>query len=282
MTESDSGTSSDRQVVLVAVSYFGSSVVRRFVDSLVAQTTANWQLHLVDNSCDADEGERLKVSAGSDPRVHVHFADDNLGYFGGASWLLGRVAVRSTWLAVCNVDIELADTDFVERLLGLDTPAGIIAPRITGLPSSRELNPFMTERPSVAWLKRRRRIFSKAITAQGYGVSASIVARLRPRSGRFTQDRCEIYAPHGSFILFEGASVETQGLPPHPVFMFGEEISVGEFAHKHSVTVLYEPALRVNHYEHQSTGSWRSKRMLEAQRDATAYAWRLVALDSEF
>ncbi len=63
-----------------------------------------------------------------------------------------------------------------------------------------------------------------------------------------------IYAPHGAFLIFSRKYFEAGGFLDDQLFLFGEEISVGEICRNLGLAVFYDPSLSVIHNEHQSTG----------------------------
>lgn len=253
---------------LIAVNYGGSSQIGPLLDSLSAQSPADWRLTIVDNSESADELTALRALTGDD-RAEVIAAPRNLGYLGAAYWLAVRYPVAATWTAVCNVDLEL-DADFCATLGALEAPPTVVAPHIVALPSGRAQNPFMLERPTGRHMLVRRLALSNRLTA----ALAKRRAATRPLATSSLIAR-PIYAPHGAFMLFHRRFFESGGSLHHPTFLFNEEITVAETARRLQLSVGFEPSLRVVHREHQATGAG-SSRIFTAQRESSAYAHRLI------
>jgi GT2 family glycosyltransferase len=229
---------------------------------------------VLDNSESADEVARLRALAAGDPRVTVVVTPRNLGYYGAAQWWVEREPMTATWRAVCNTDVWLSTDCFLRRLSQLQSPPEIVAPDIVALPGRRAQNPFMVRRPSARRMLLRR----LALSHRGSAWLARRIALgqqyLRRRDDTKTSQ--EIYAPHGSFILFHREFFERGGSLRHPPFLFGEEITVAERARELGQRVGFRPDLTVAHLEHQATGK-RPAAMFRAQREAAAYAHRLVA-----
>src|SRR5690349_11345707 len=93
-------------VEFVAVNYFGSSALRPFLDSLIAQDSDSWRLDLLDNSNDSAEFHRLEERTRGSARIQVHRTPGNLGYFGAVRWWLEhRSGPPAKWTVVSNVDV---------------------------------------------------------------------------------------------------------------------------------------------------------------------------------
>jgi GT2 family glycosyltransferase len=71
---------------------------------------------------------------------------------------------------------------------------------------------------------------------------------------RRAKSLCQIYAPHGAFIIFSRQYFLRGGSFKHPSFLYGEEITVAENCKKFGFQVLYDPGFRVLHFEHGSHG----------------------------
>jgi GT2 family glycosyltransferase len=257
---------------VLAVNYFGSATVARLVASLAAQNDGAWELVVIDNSESVAETERLQAICSSDERIQVRVAPANLGYFGGAEWERLAYGQTATWTAVCNSDLYLADATFVASLRAQGNGAAILAPDITAIPSGRKQNPYMLSRPRASRMRLRRLMLSYRIPAR----LAILAARSRKGgSVDASPERREIYAPHGSFMLFHHSYFEVGGSFRHEPFLFAEEITVAEQCRAMGLSVFYEPALRVLHEEHQATGI-KSGRLFEFQRTASVFADRLI------
>ncbi|MEO3816056.1 glycosyltransferase [Plantactinospora sp. B24E8] len=268
-------------VHVVAVNYFGATALDGYLRSLLAQDCTNWRMTVVDNSDDTHELTKLHEVTRDHPRVSVRAAPGNLGYFGGARWLLDQTPETAIWTVVSNVDVRLADPTFLTRLLTLDGRTPVVAPSVVGVPAGREQNPHLTTRPTVRQMRRLRTKLAHPLTAQASLLADRVRTRVRPRRSPGTSDRASharlIYAPHGSFIALHQRYFTAGGSLRHRPFLFGEEITVAEHCHRLGLPVLFEPALRVTHVEHQATGLLRSWRVLRAQVEAARYCHDIIA-----
>ncbi len=263
-------------VQIVAVNYYGSRALGTLVKSLQCQDDGAWRLMVVDNSCDRAERDRLEHVASIDSRVTIHTAPDNLGYFGGAHWLISNTSTgRPTWVVVCNVDLRLEPT-FIRNLRARTPTHPVLAPAVVAMPRNRALNPYMVARPTVRAMRIRRLAFSTRPLAAAYMLMGLVKSQLRRRPATMSIST-PIYAPHGSIIVFHQSYFDAGGSLDHPVWLYAEELTVAERCRQLGLTVMYEPRLQAIHDEHQATGGiWKSRRLAAAQRDATRYGLQLI------
>lgn len=262
-------------VHFIAVNYRSADAFRRFADSLTAQGAGNWRLTVADNSVDAAETGRLRAVAETDERIDVWPMVGNIGYFGAAEHVRTRYPDRPLWTVVSNVDIRL-DPSFVTTILRAKADTPVIAPAITAMPSGRPQNPYMRSRPSTRAMLARRLAFSTRLSTAAYTVAGLAKARLRARPEESRP--VPLYAPHGAIIAFHRAYFAAGGSLYHPIWLFAEELTVAEQCRRRGLAVRYEPALRVLHDEHQSTGRLlRARPIWQAQRDAARYGYRLIS-----
>lgn len=269
------------KVHFIAVNYRSSDAVATFVRSLLYQDCDAWMLTLVDNSEDQEELVRLDRIAAVSDHIDVRPAPGNLGYFRAAQWIAsGMSDGRPLWTVVSNVDLRLAERTFVRRLLQENSAAAVLAPSVVSMPGGAHQNPFMEKRPTLRWMHRRKLAFANPLSGQLYGLGSWTRSRLRyAGSGGAgpTGGRRDIYAPHGSFVALHRRFFDAGATLEHPVFLFNEEITVGEQCRLLRLPVVFEPSLHVIHEAHRSTGVLRNRRILRAQSEAAAYGYRLIA-----
>jgi GT2 family glycosyltransferase len=82
-----------------------------------------------------------------------------------------------------------------------------------------------------------------------------------------------IYAAHGAFMIFSRHYFESGGFLDSNLFLYGEEISVGEICAALGLSVVFNPRLVVLHNEHLSTGS----RLTRSSYENLKYAIRYIA-----
>lgn len=219
-----------KKYLLICVTYHSDNELHAFVESV------------------RHAAERVKGKI----QVDVEIADngqENLGYLGGALPIYNAKAQGYDFVSISNVDLELAP-DFFEQLLKTDTShTGWLAPDIYTDKINRHENPFMLSRPT------KRNFFIWDII-----YSSTLIYRLYHRLYLLKSKKtkiypaCEIYAGHGSFMLFTKAFVQANQEIQFPGFMYGEEIYLAERTRSAGLKVQYTPALRIANVGNISTG----------------------------
>jgi GT2 family glycosyltransferase len=259
----------------IAINYFGSAHVENLVESFRGQNHDGWRLTIVDNSRSATELALLKDVGSTDSRVDVLACPENLGYFGGAHWVTqnpGSTVCR--WTAVCNVDLVLADEDFVGLLATRKDNPEVVAPSIRIAATGRDQNPYMLLRPSKRSMRFRRFVFRHRTISTFAKFWANRSTKQGAPQGH---SRSPIYAAHGAFIIFNRRFFARGGSLEHEPFLFAEEITIAEMCQRNGMVVVYDPLLRVTHDEHQATGMNGTNATWAVQKAASSYAYDLIA-----
>ena len=83
----------------------GARYLRAFLDSVEAQTHADWQLWMVDDASADDSRVLLAEAAREDGRIHVlPSPPSRLGAAGAFAWLWARVPAEAAWIAFADQD----------------------------------------------------------------------------------------------------------------------------------------------------------------------------------
>jgi GT2 family glycosyltransferase len=237
---------------------------------------------IVDNSSGREHVSRIQNAIATVPNAELLESPTNRGYFGAARLAFGHyMASRGTlpdWIIVCNHDVVIADQAFLEKLFVCDpAAAGVLAPRITIMSQAVEQNPFMEKRPG--WWRR----FSMRLYSAAYPLAVTwdwlsrwkraFLSCVPPwvSQPKRHDGRRSIYAAHGAFMIFSRCFFEAGGTLDDQLFLFGEEIAVAETCRTLGLHVIYDPALRVLHDEHQSMGSGMSRQMYGYHRQAVRH-----------
>jgi GT2 family glycosyltransferase len=271
-------------VLLICVNYRKPIETQHFVATALEQTlNSPLRLVVVDNSPFPDGGG-VPESVQSDPHVKAIATGKNLGYFGGAAAALAdHLKSRSLpeWVIVSNPDVYFPDRDVLQRLCDAHRgdETAVIAPSIRTAGSSVEQNPYMRVRPSRFRMHVYRWIFSAYPTDVVYqGLSwikhraLGVVSRERPAARASSPEK--IYAPQGAFIAFHRSYFERGGTLEHGAFLFGEEIFVAETVRKLGLTVLYEPALVIEHTERGAAAGLFNRDISRFRKQASRYLAR--------
>lgn len=184
----------------------------------------------------------------------------NLGYIGGVVNSLKdskKKISKYDYFIISNVDLKL-DIDFFYQLLKLeqDSSAGWYAPSIISEKEGRDRNPKILYRPSLN--KMKLTILMYKIPIFHYIYSKLIYS---PRSKKIQSNNLsrEIYAGHGSFMIFtKNFNKRNEGFE-FPSFLFGEEIYFAELIKNSKLKTIYVPKLKVFDFDHASTSKIKKK-----------------------
>jgi GT2 family glycosyltransferase len=279
--EQDHTTASAQTVLVICVKYGSDPETEQYLESLrKLQGQRNLQILVVDNTV----GVRWSEPA-TERNLTVIRLEENLGYFGGARSGLSlylREHRLPDWVIVSNVDLLIADSQFLDKLAALRARPrlGIVAPSIRSALTGRNQNPFIRTRPSAARMHAYKWMFRSWLVLNVYELATAAFHKLRSASrkrpgasagsGRHDSGGI-IYAPHGSFLIFSSEYFRAGGNLDFPCFLFGEEVYLAETLRKLGLDVVYEPSLEVIHQEHKSTSLVKSHKLARAVASSAAY-----------
>jgi GT2 family glycosyltransferase len=270
-------------VLLICVNYRKPNETRQFVTKALEQSMKSLRVIVVDNSPFPGEGG-VPESATEDPRVTTIATGKNLGYFGGAATALAdhlKTHKMPDWVIVSNPDVFFSSPDVLQRLCDLhrgDAP-GVIAPSIRTVNKAVEQNPYMRTRPSRIRMHLYRWLFSSyPVDVVWESLSwvkhrtLEMFSKVHPPAPASQPEY--IYAPHGSFIALHRSYFERGGNLEYGAFLFGEEIFIAETARKLGLTVLYEPAVAIEHTERSTAAGLWSRDNSRFRRQASRFLVR--------
>jgi len=271
------------KALVVLVHYKTPDGVLALLDSLQdVQRRSEVAITVVD-SCSGEEClSTIRGRLAEFPNAELLESPTNRGYFGAARFALDQYLAQghdlADWVIVCNHDVLIEDKNFLEKLFATDpATVGVLAPRITISPLGIEQNPFMRERPGW-WRRSTMRLYSYSyplgVTWDWFSRQKKTLKSRLPAwmsGSRNGTGRRPIYAAHGAFMIFSRRFFESGGSLDHGLFLFGEEIAVGESCRAMGLPVIYDPALSVLHNEHQSIGNGMSRVMFGYHRLAVRH-----------
>lgn len=193
---------------------------------------------------------------------------ENKGYFGAIRLLMERFRPAGfDYAIISNVDV-LLDKGFFALLNDLQTDAqtGWIAPQIYSNLEHRDRNPKIMQRYPKRKLQILQALFRMPFLYNLY-THTVYKSKVLVKHSRGEM----IYAGHGSFIILTKRYFEACGIINYPVFLFCEEIYLGEVCQQHGLKVIYEPGIRVNDAEHASTGTFRRSKYCQYNYQALSY-----------
>ena len=179
----------------------------------------------------------------------VDNGEQNRGYLKGALQIYNEKAIEYDFVSISNVDLELAP-DFFENILTVETNGiGWIAPDIYTNKINRHENPYMLSRPTKFNFYIWNTIYRNTFIYWFY----NILHKLKNCKQK-AYSACNIYAGHGSFMLFTKNFVIHNPTLHFPGFMYGEEIYMAEITRKTNLSVKYVPTLCIFNIGNVSTG----------------------------
>ncbi|MBR1809792.1 MAG: hypothetical protein IJ776_10460 [Paludibacteraceae bacterium] len=261
-----------KHILLICVTYRSYGQLSDFLSSVESAAALCPDVHV--DVAIADNTPKEESVSVCDDYNHIsikqyHFYD-NLGYLGAAQQIYNHNAAQYDFCAITNVDLTLAP-DFFSLLLTIDTNTiGWIAPDIYTISDHRHENPYMLSRPS----KFNFFIWNIIYSSQFINKIYNILHKLK-RENHPTPSHQDIYAAHGSFMLFTGNFISMQPILSFPTFLYGEEIYIAELTRLSALKVVYIPQLKIYNSGHvnmsaipQTQRSKWSKQSLIAIRNA--------------
>ncbi|MBR4481131.1 MAG: hypothetical protein IKO86_04435 [Prevotella sp.] len=294
------------KVLFVPVTYNSYDALESYIASVgkaleaAADPTIEAKIHVADNSTS------LKADAHNCQLSIVNYQLSNYpnpGYLPAAlKTVYSEDYASYDYIIISNVDVTLDETFFTAlRDLKADTDTVWIAPFIWSPSEQRDVNPKIQERYTKKRLRLLRLLFAcpplyylytrtlyriKYSRSEECGVrsensseaistaesSALEVSSLHtPHS---TLHEKNIYAGHGSFMIFRPEIFQQEPSLDYPVFLFCEEIYMAEMAQHIGKKVTHCPSVKVWDCEHASTGLMGLWRYCKYNHDALSYIIR--------
>lgn len=231
------------KVLILAVIYKSYDCLPDFLDS-INRASKNSDAEVVVAIGDNTDSDYQKIEYSFDNiSVRVFPYHENLGYLGCALRMLREIcpAEQFDFTAVSNVDIAL-DANFF-KLLPCVSEENIAwyAPDVFTPSRGTHENPFMQSRPTLKHFRKWMLMYSFPLL---YGFAKRLSYMKHSRSG-FCNESKDIYAGHGSFMLFSWKFIKENISMTFPGFMYAEEIFFAEMIRISGMRVKYCPELKI-------------------------------------
>lgn len=258
-----------KQVAIYCVNYYSYNALNNYITSIefAAQAAKEWvhvSVFIADNTVDKHEPIKSTSDIISIQAFPFH---QNLGYFGAIHKMMEHVAPETFDFAIIsNVDVIMSEHFFTD-LLALQTKddTGWIAPQIFSKLEQRDRNPKIMQRYPKRKLQILRNLFRFPLLYNLYTHTVYKSKKLvRHEPG-------EIFAGHGSFIILTRNYFLKCGIINYPMFLFCEEIYLGEQCRENGLKVLYEPTIQVSDAEHASTSTFKRSKYCKLNFKAVSY-----------
>lgn len=277
-------------IVLICVNYGSEADILRMMRSVVAPQGAKAPglfFAIVDNSDSLDDSaEGVEIRRFGNAEILSPKA--NLGYFGGAEYGRRNSAQidQDSIVAIVNPDIEF-DADFFDVLLDCaqtsSEKTGVLAPNVINMPSGLPGNPFLSARPGLRYFQTRRIVNKNALFSSVWVLLYRLKRLVRPPQpaiGQGPEAALNIYAGHGSLLVFLPTYFRHGNTFALPSFLYSEELFVSEFCVKSGLSILLVPNLRARHHEHVATGLLPSASKRRFKYESLSEVEKLYRLNS--
>jgi len=243
-------------IYIISVNYNQNSYLRGFIDSL--PKSDNFKFIIVNNGSQRWDSNSHRI---------VSIDSKNNGYLSGLktgfNYLMERFSPNNNDIVILsNPDVILSD-NFFENILNIPSfknSCYLIAPSIINLKSGMDQNPNMLYSMS------RFKYIISSIEMSNY-LSFLIIRKIKhflkdfskPKSVNHSKKICDIFAPHGSFMITSVLSIKQSNMLDHPIFLWGEEVCISDSLRKAGGQIKYYPSIMVYHNEHSSTSTIPSR-----------------------
>ena len=240
-----------KRFLLTCVTYNSYEEVVKFIGSVETAARKAPDVEVTVAVGDNTEVNTQAIDCQSDVMEVLSFPyHTNLGYLGCAFRMLtelGRERLDTyDYVAISNVDIALEPDFFTGFSTVDDSGIGWIAPDIYTPGRGTHENPFMMNRPVKWHFLKWELMYAVPLL---YGLMKRISYSRRNRKP-VEVHRVEMYAGHGSFMLFTRAFISTFQSFEYPSFMYAEEIFFAELLRRCHLKTVYLPSLKI-----KNTGS---------------------------
>lgn len=270
------------RALIITVNFRRPECTLAFLES-AAQLDGVRDCHIVvvDNNSGDDSIMRIQRAVKRFENVEVLASRENGGYFHAAKLALGNFLAENCppdWVIICNNDILFDRGRFLAALFEYDpNSVGVLAPAVISERTGLDSNPMIAKKPGTLRILRYRFLLSSYVIARLTQQIAPVMRKLRYhlRARKSSQGRSkQIYAPHGSILVFSRSFFQSGGSIDDGSFLFGEEIGVAEICLRVGLPVVYDSRLRVLHKDNQTTGRTLTRETYQHQKRGLQYAIR--------
>lgn len=197
-------------------------------------------------------------------KLEVINAEENNGYFGGVELVQEWLAEEQgyDYLIYSNPDLTVS-RNFFESLSRIDNTqsVSVIGPRVVDVRTKINQNPMYVDEPSKSKFYFLKSVFSNQISFVFYNLLSQAKNYLMAfRSSREPTSAIEIFAPHGSLMIFCSQDFFRR-LPKHFCFLYGEELLVAKESQKQGFSIIYDNSIEVYHQPHTTLNKIPSSRL---------------------
>ena len=245
---------------IITVNFGETSATKSLIDSLSSLINfESVKIGIADNAATDKTSYHLKQIADSSKLdIEIFSNQKNLYYWPAAKRVIKKLKkiykFYPDWIIVCNNDITFTDQNFLKKLSNLNKKEyPIVGPRIIDS-DGHDLNPFMNTPLS------KFQYFFWELYFISYSTSILIsffrnfikffMFGLKTKTSTINK---QVYAVHGSMILFSNHFFEKGGYLDDGFDMYGEELTLAEIAINLNFKITYCNDLKIIHHAHSTT-----------------------------
>ena len=260
-----------KHIAIYCVNYNSYEYLDRYLASIdTSAKMAKEQLHVTvivaDNSTPAQHVSYIPQSF----TLKLMATGKNLGYFGAVRKAMQEVSPQHfCYSVISNVDMTL-DIGFFRQLLASPScqNVGWIAPAIISEHDGCDMNPQATTRYTLSKLRILKFLYDHPVLNELYESTLHQVKRKQSVVAG------PVYAGHGSCIILTQEYFHRCGIINYPVFLYGEEIYLGENCVRNKLTTIYVPSIQVHDIGKATTGKMKRDFYYKCNAEAIAYIIR--------
>ena len=262
-------------VWIITVNYKKTDLIKKLIISLEnCKKIENIKLLVADNESNIKSEKKMNAIIGSSSLdIDLFTYDKNLFYWPAANETLKKnlnsLKKYPDWVMICNNDIVFHEKNFFINLKKYDIKKyHVIGPKILNQ-NNDNLNPFK-QNPL-----NQYEIFFWNLYFKSYIISRLLNFLLKKfklkKKNDLINNSKEVYAVHGSAILFSKFFFKKNGFIDPEFRLFGEELTTAEIAKKIGCKIFYKPDLVVKHNEHSSVKNINKKDLFYLARESHRY-----------
>ena len=246
-------------ILIITVNYKDSIPTENLIKSIQhCKANANLKIIIVDNESSQNSISSLKmIIKKTNLDIEIISSSNNTYYWGGINLGLNKYYKKGKeykWIIACNNDVEFNDVYFFKKLNEIKEKSySIIAPKIISSLTNKDLNPFLLKPLSLIYNIYYSLYYLNFFTSKFFYKIGHLIKLIKKSSKINYSSIHQVYAAHGSFMIFNTNFFQNGGFLDTGFTMYGEEISTAEIAKKVNSLIYYIPFLSVIHNEHQST-----------------------------
>ena len=251
------------KILFITVNYKNTEITKNFIQSFEnLDLKENASIVIVDNDSTIESKEFLKnISKKSNLDIRLIFSSNNLYYWGGANYALNKLNLDidniPDWIIICNNDIIFNKIDLIVKLQNIKSKNyAVLAPSIISVKSKKNQNPHILNPISILGRLYYDIFFINSVSGLFiYKIRTMLNKIFNIYSNKKINNPMEIYAPHGSFMIFSKTFFNNGGWIDSNFEMFAEELTTAEIVKRLKMKIFFNPDLEVMHDEHSISGS---------------------------